>query len=61
MSTDTTDGLTIFLCPPTKACDHLFDGPEVPVSSDPNRPGGYTTTCSKCGARAIDVHLWTLP
>lgn len=61
MSTDATEGLTIYQCPPTKACDHVFDGPEVPVSGNLERPMGFTTTCSKCGARAIDVHLWTLP
>ena len=61
MNTDATEDLTIITCPPTHACDHVFDGPEVPVSGDPERPRGYTTTCSKCGARAIDVHLWMLP
>lgn len=52
--------VTLMMCGSGK-CEHQFDGPEVPVSGDPARPMGYTFTCSKCGRRAIDVHLWELP
>ena len=57
---ETAKDLTLILCNPA-ACEHTWDGPEVPVLGDSSRPMGYTTTCSKCGARCIDVHLWTLP
>jgi hypothetical protein len=60
-----SDQVTIHQCPPKcNKGEHVFDGPEVPVCNDPERPGytgGMTSTCSKCGARAIDVHLFELP
>ena len=57
MTPDQDPQLTVIACGPGR-CEHVFDGPEVPVSDDPAHPGGLTTTCSKCGARAIDVCYW---
>jgi hypothetical protein len=45
----TADSLTIFMC--FKRCEHVWDG--EPWEGD----GVWTTTCSKCGAHAIDVSM----
>lgn len=34
-------------------CEHVYDGPGVEFDLD-GGGGGWTATCSKCGAHAID-------
>lgn len=51
--------VTIMVCGP-KNCDHVWDGPEVPILADDGVTEiGSTATCSKCGMDALTHSLWT--
>ena len=42
--------ITVFVC--GIKCEHVWDGPIVPFDGN-----GETSTCSKCGAWAVNVSL----
>lgn len=51
---DRRERMTAFVCG-TKKCDHVWNGPVVRLEN------GGSSSCSKCGALAINVALWELP
>jgi hypothetical protein len=49
--------ITIFICGPS-ACEHVWDGPMIPIQGTTAQPAGYTVSCSKCGRTAFDEDQW---
>lgn len=46
---------TIFVC--GVKCEHDWNGPRVELTQEEHGMNGGTSTCSKCGAWAINVSM----
>jgi len=38
--------VTVFICGPS-TCEHVWDGPMVPIQGTTGQPAGYTVSCSR--------------